>query len=74
MIRTFIFCDRCNPSGVRIIYNKDEPKRRYTDERYWFEGTIEEAKKEGWKIGQNSHTCPRCVKLLKMTTPNLYVV
>lgn len=74
MIRTFIFCDRCNPMGIRIISNKSDPTRRISDERAWFEGTTDEAKKEGWIISISKHTCPCCIQKYESKSPKLQLI
>ena len=67
-VRTFIFCDRCNPQGIRNINRRnrstDENKgRRNSDGRAWFEGSIEEGIELGWSINaQEEDLCPSCVK------------
>ncbi len=60
-IRTFIFCDRCNPQCIRTISSLSDFKRRNSDDRSWFGGSIQGALKEGWKSLNNKHLCPRCV-------------
>ncbi len=67
-IKTFIFCDRCNPGCVRMIdrrMSKEERSgRRSTDDRSWHEASkVEEAPK--WLLLENGeHICPRCVEHL----------
>lgn len=67
-IRTFIFCDICNPQGLRSIEFRRSPResgregRRILDGRNWYEGTIYEATTSaGWIISeQGEHICPGC--------------
>lgn len=67
MIRLIIFCDRCNPQGIRYIeqnrniHRSDVGGRRISDGRAWFEGPLDEALKNGWTQPQEAvHICPRC--------------
>ncbi len=66
MLRVIIFCDSCNQQGVRNIEQTrsvqrgDTKGRRLTDDRAWFEGSLEEALKEGWIQQGSEHSCPRC--------------
>jgi len=65
-IRTFIFCDICNPQCVRSIEFRRAPRdgersgRRISDGRAWFEGSVNLAVSQGWLITENSHICPAC--------------
>jgi hypothetical protein len=67
--RTFIFCDYCNHSGVRVIEGRrdsarsfENSGRRHSDGRAWFDGTREEARAHGWRIdAENLDVCPQCV-------------
>lgn len=66
-IRTFVFCDVCNPKGVRIVeerrnpVGRDNPGRRISDGRAWFEGSTADAEKAGWHLYVDGrHVCPRC--------------
>lgn len=67
-IRTFIFCDICNPQGIRYVEQRRAPKgerahgRRLTDGRAWYEGPMDEAAREGWQANPEGdrHVCPRC--------------
>lgn len=69
MLRVIIFCDICNQQGIRYIEQNrsiqraDKEGRRITDDRAWFEGSLEEALKEGWKQKGTEHICPRCQEL-----------
>ena len=65
--RTFLFCDLCNPQGVRTIERRsknraDNSGRRISDGRMWFEGSIEQAVSEsGWAVSNNgNHVCASC--------------
>lgn len=67
MIRIIIFCDRCNPQGIRYIEQKrnihrsDSGGRRISDGRAWFEGTFDEAMENGWTQPEDTlHICPNC--------------
>ena len=48
-LKTFIFCDICNPAGTRYVEQRrgvhrgDGGGRRVTDGRAWFEGSLEQA-------------------------------
>jgi len=68
-LRTFIFCDICNPQGVRSIEQRrsrkelDRNGRRICDGRSWVEGGLSEAKNNGWIAKPNGqHICPICQK------------
>ncbi|OUR71900.1 hypothetical protein A9Q78_08800 [Methylophaga sp. 41_12_T18] len=66
MLRVIIFCDVCNPQGIRYIEQTrstqrgDEGGRRVTDGRSWFEGPLEDALKLDWLHEDGAHICPRC--------------
>lgn len=66
MLRVIIFCDICNPQGIRYIEQKrstqrgDVEGRRITDGRAWYEGSLEEAIELGWLHESGQHICPRC--------------
>ena len=61
-IRTFIFCDGCNPQGIRNIYDNKQYDRRNSDGRSWYEGALEDAVKQGWDVSNENVTlCPHCV-------------
>ena len=68
MLRVIIFCDICNPQGIRYIEQKrstqrgDSDGRRVTDGRSWFEGSLEDALNEGWLHEDGNHSCPRCME------------
>ncbi|WP_126454971.1 hypothetical protein [Sulfuriflexus mobilis] len=74
-IRTFIFCDVCNPQAIRSIHNADHFGRRISDGRAWYEGPIHEASKLGWVVTHEDHNvCPDChqkglERLLEKTEP-----
>lgn len=67
-IRSFVFCDICNPEGRRHVEERRGPRdeaqstgRRIGDGRAWFEGSLEEACQSGWVItAQGKHVCARC--------------
>ena len=66
-IRKFIFCDICNPQGLRSIEFRRAPRlderngRRISDGRAWFEGELNVAVKAGWQVtADGRHVCPAC--------------
>lgn len=67
-VRTFVFCDVCNPQGIRYVEQRRTPKRdrphgrRVTDGRAWHEGSAADAARSGWKVSTDGsrHICPRC--------------
>lgn len=67
-IRTFLFCDTCNPQATRSVEQRrdswrgDKGGRRLSDNRAWIEGSIEEAVREhGWhETPDGHHICPAC--------------
>lgn len=68
--RSFIFCDCCNPSGVRIVETRrfrmrgDRSGRRVTDGRAWIEGGAENPTEDGWLTTKDGrHYCPKCREL-----------
>lgn len=72
-IRKFLFCDFCNPEGIRVLDDRRSRRRRtgisgrrYNDSRIWFEGTVEEAVSSyGWVVSDNGkHICPDCKQRL----------
>ncbi len=74
-IRHFIFCDVCNPQGLRTIDFRRKPRsesesgRRLSDGRAWFEGNSSQARKQGWSaMPDNRHMCPVCRD--RQTTPD----
>ncbi|MBU0500792.1 MAG: hypothetical protein KJ558_13705 [Gammaproteobacteria bacterium] len=65
-IRTFIFCDHCNPIAIRFVEERrrsrwEDPTmgRRISDGRAWFDGNTDEARQAGWII-EDQHICPHC--------------
>ena len=71
-IRTFVFCDICNPQWIRTIEFRRSPRtgersgRRLCDGRFWFEGSLTDAIKNGWAdTAAGQHTCPNCKKTHK---------
>jgi len=68
MLRVIIFCDICNPQGIRYIEQNrstqrgDADGRRVTDGRAWFEGTLQDALEEGWRHQDSEHVCPGCLE------------
>jgi len=69
-IRKFIFCDICNPQGVRSIEFRRAPRsdqrtgRRLSDGRAWYEGELSAAiEKAGWiRTPDGRDICPICQK------------
>ncbi len=68
-IRTFIFCDICNPQGIRTIEFRRSPReddrngRRLSDGRFWFDGSLSTAIENGWSVAATGqHICPSCKK------------
>jgi len=66
-IRKIIFCDKCNPQGLRAIEYRRAPRndqrtgRRISDGRSWFEGELSAALQAGWvNTGDGGHICPAC--------------
>lgn len=60
-IRTIIFCDHCNPLGLRTINDRFTKNRRLGDYRTWYEGNLEEAHDAGWRKSVSGHDlCPKC--------------
>ncbi len=69
-IRKFIFCDICNPQGLRSIEFRRAPRfedrtgRRISDGRAWFEGEFGLAVTQaGWsQTADGLHVCPGCLQ------------
>ena len=68
-IRSFVFCDICNPQALRSVEFRRSPRenerngRRLSDGRAWFEGSISDALSSGWTIDSSEqHICPACQK------------
>jgi len=66
-IRKIIFCDICNPRGIKTVelrraYRENESTgRRITESRSWIEGEITDAVENGWLCtSDNQHICPIC--------------
>lgn len=60
-VRTFVFCDACNPQGFRAINSGNDFGRREADDRAWFEGSLFEAQYNGWVTTAEGHNlCPKC--------------
>lgn len=70
-VRTFIFCDICNPQALRSIEFRrstrlgDRPGRRISDGRSWLEASLEHAiENAGWqRTADGQHICPACQNL-----------
>jgi len=69
-IRTFIFCDICNPQALRSVEFRRSPReeerngRRLSDGRAWFDGDLSQALDSGWSIDEEGQNiCPVCQKL-----------
>jgi hypothetical protein len=66
-IRKIIFCDICNPRGLktvelRRVYRENENiGRRITEGRAWIEGEVSDAVENGWLCtSDDRHICPSC--------------
>lgn len=67
-IRTFLFCDVCNPRGIRTpeqrrdMQRRDTHGRRISDGRSWFEGDLEQAVNENDWVATEAglYVCPSC--------------
>jgi len=72
-IRTFVFCDACNPQATRYVEQRRSASRgdhggcggrrgrRATDGRAWFEGAVHDAEQAGWRVTREGrHLCPAC--------------
>jgi len=66
-IRKIIFCDICNPRGLRSVEFRRAPRenertgRRICDGRSWIEADIVDAVKSGWLCTPDGqHICPAC--------------
>jgi hypothetical protein len=67
-LRSFIFCDICNPLAIRYVElrrcngRNARIGRRLTDGRNWFDGNEGEARKVGWVASEDGrqHICPAC--------------
>jgi hypothetical protein len=71
-IRKFIFCDICNPQGLRTIEFRRAPRdnertgRRISDGRSWFEGELNNAIDNDWVCTPDGqHICPACQTINK---------
>ncbi|MCX7100171.1 MAG: hypothetical protein NTX38_01415 [Methylobacter sp.] len=71
-IRKFIFCDICNPQGIRSIELRRAPRenqrtgRRLGDGRAWIEGDLNNAVKNRWLCTSDGrHVCPECRAIKK---------
>jgi hypothetical protein len=70
-IRTFIFCDICNPQATRTIESRRSTRqgertgRRMSDGRAWLEVSQEVAvEKHGWRhTAEGLHVCFACQKV-----------
>ncbi len=68
-LRSFVFCDICNPEGYRCIEHRrpsqrdDYYGRRVSDGRAWYEGDDSAAIENGWVISdEGRHICPHCLE------------
>ena len=68
-IRKFVFCDICNPQGMRSIEfrratrHNERAGRRISDGRAWIEGELINAINNGWLCTPDGrHICPACQK------------
>jgi hypothetical protein len=71
-IRKFIFCDICNPQGLRPIEFRRAPRdnertgRRISDGRAWIEGELKNAIDNNWICTPDDrHICPACQAINK---------
>jgi hypothetical protein len=69
-IRKIIFCDVCNPQGMRPIEFRRAPRanerggRRICDGRAWIECELNNAIANGWLCtADGRHICPSCQKI-----------
>jgi hypothetical protein len=69
-IRKIIFCDICNPQGMRPIEFRRAPRenertgRRISDGRAWIEGELSTATDSGWLCTPDGRQiCPMCQKI-----------
>lgn len=59
--RTFIFCDACNPEGIRTDNRGFLYSRRACDVRSWCEGEDKDALDAGWvTTDEGLNVCPKC--------------
>jgi hypothetical protein len=69
-VRTFLFCDICNPLAIRSVeLRRHRPRadgsgQRLTDGRAWFEGELAVAvASHGWIVtADGQHVCPKCAE------------
>jgi hypothetical protein len=67
-VRKVIFCDICNPRGLKTVeLRRGEHRengsvgRRITENRAWIEGEITDAVENGWLCTpEKQHICPIC--------------
>ncbi|MGE0371060.1 MAG: hypothetical protein AB7Q01_04140 [Gammaproteobacteria bacterium] len=67
-LKTFVFCDLCNPLCIHQVDRRDQAReggaaagRRFTDNYSWIEGEPDEIAEFGWIMtSNNKHICPRC--------------
>lgn len=65
-VKTYTFCDICNPHAFIAIDRREHPRdaetgRRAGDECSWFEGRPEDSAEEGWIVtSRGKHVCPKC--------------
>lgn len=79
VVRTFVFCDSCNPQGFRFVETRRDKDRsgptgrRISDGRSWLDASSEEVVLEKkWIItGQGKHYCPSCVKRIPALTTGM---
>lgn len=77
-VRSFIFCDICNPMAIREIEMRRTTVRdarggrRVSDGRMWFDGDEQSAVKHGWVATENGqHVCPSCLERMQALRPVL---
>lgn len=66
-VRTFIYCDYCNPNAIRFVDRRPPERafvggRRNSDSRSFIDGDDADALAAGWKVVMGRHFCPRCTQ------------
>jgi len=65
-VKTFTFCDICNPHCQITTDRREQPRdegsgRRGSDDCSWFEGFPDDSTEDGWIVtSKGKHVCPRC--------------
>ena len=71
--RSFIFCDVCNASAIRVVEMRRGGRgrdtrmgRRIIDGRAWFDGDEAQAQAHGWFSHPDGlHVCPICATRIR---------